>query len=89
MSRITGGNPAGMPDFRPMNPHGRPMPKAKPKLAQERLYQVVAERTSDGQLVRLGPMIGKEVAEHCCEALSRNIIRGLEKDYANPTVVAV
>lgn len=84
--------PAGFPDYKPLNPWGRPMPKPKRPIrgvpAEDELYTVEV-RLSSGKFARVCPGVLKWVAERLCEAIGVEIAHGREKEYSNPTLVKV
>jgi hypothetical protein len=78
-------------DFRPLNPHGRPMPapprpiRSKP----EPLFQVQVEDTRSGRAKLVGPRLVGQAAGMLCEAINREIAAGREKAWSNAHVVPV
>jgi hypothetical protein len=89
------GNPSGFPDFRPMNPWGRAMPKpSRPMPHPERegrpgnmrLYQIWADDVHFGYRVPVGPKVAKEILEPGFEQLCRNIIDGTETRWKNASL---
>ncbi len=87
-NRVIG--PNGYPDYKPMNPWGRPMPKTKRAMNKEPdpLYQVVVEQ-DDGSPLPVGPAIDQVTAQRCCEALAKAIMSAKKPTMHNPTVVRV
>lgn len=51
------------------------------------LYQVVVERTSDGEPIRVGPAMLKEATDQFAETIRAQIALGREKEWSNPHVV--
>lgn len=51
------------------------------------LYQVVVERTSDGEPIRVGPAILKQAADQFAQTIREQIALGREKEWASPHVV--
>ncbi len=90
--RISGGTPSGIPDFRPVNPWGRPMPKPARKLRLpseiHALYQVFVE-TRSGRMLAVGPKLTAAAAEQFAAAIRVQIIHGKEKRWSNPSVLCV
>ena len=89
------GNPNGFPDFKPLNPHGRPMPKpSRPILHPERegkpanmkLYQIWADDAHFGKRVPLSVKAPKDFLEPSMYALNKLIIEGLERRWTNPSL---
>ena len=78
-----------LPNFKPMNPWGRPMPKPSREIkkAPPSLYQVHVELTSTGKQIPVGPKVNLELAERICEAIGVMIARGKEKTWSNPVLV--
>ncbi len=84
---ITGGNPAGYPDFVPLNPWGRgfPKPERPPKPA---LYQVVVlDKRNGNKETRIGPMMQYEFVEMFRQAIAEGIASGAEKRWTDPIVL--
>lgn len=77
-----------IPNFKPMNPWGRPMPAPKRPIKEKppSLYQVFVE-TTEGKEIPVGPRVTQEVAERFCEAIGVMIGRGKEKNWSNPRLV--
>ena len=85
--RVSGGTPAGYPDFVPLNPWGRgfPKPEREPKPA---LYQVVVlDRRNGNQETRVGPKMQHEFAAMFCDAIEKQIKSGAEKQWTDPIVL--
>lgn len=83
--RVSGGTPAGFPDYKPLNPWGRPMPKYKPPEKPER-YQIFVE-TKTRDLLAIGPKAPEDFLRPLCRAIEEQIARGNEKDWSNPHIV--
>lgn len=85
--RVSGGTPNGFPDFVPLNPWGRPMPKPaqppRPPVSQV----VVRDLRDGGKELRVGPKWPAECAAMLCQAIEREIAAGREKRWADPVVV--
>jgi hypothetical protein len=85
------GTPAGMPDYKPINPWGRlpPKPTRKPR---EDLYQAVVLK-ADGTELPVGPKAGKLFVERCVAALNAALITqakdGEINDWRSAVVVPV
>lgn len=89
--RISGGNPAGFPDYRPLNPWGRAMPKSKKKPKPD-FYQVVVETSSrDGtkHMLPVSPRASREFCMPLCSAIETEIAAGRERTWKNPCIVKV
>ncbi|HEX5320432.1 MAG TPA: hypothetical protein VFW46_14815 [Stellaceae bacterium] len=89
--RTSGGNPAGMPDFRPLNPWGRAMPKPT-RLPPPPRYQVFVEAfdpisATGRKLIPIGPKGDDQFVRPLCEAIEQAIASGQEKTWRNPHVV--
>jgi hypothetical protein len=56
------GTPAGMPDFKPLNPWGQAMPKPR-REPRPPLFQLWVKRDADGQRVPLGPKAAYDFVE--------------------------
>jgi hypothetical protein len=82
------GNPVGAPDFKPLNPWGRPMPKRE-RPPPPPLHQVVVKENASGVLTPVSPRMPKEHCEAFCEAISLQIVAGAEKRWSDPHVVKV
>ncbi len=89
--RVSGGTPAGMPDFVPLNPWGRGFPKELlNKPPRPPLYQVIVRDAKNGNKeLRVGPKAPRENAEMWCMAISRLIASGEEKQWFDPIVIEV
>jgi hypothetical protein len=87
MLRVSGGNPAGFPDFVPLNPWGRAMPvpaaRVKPPVSQV----VVRDMRHGGRETRVGPKCAKQWAEMWCQAIRQAIANGSETRWRDPQVV--
>lgn len=85
------GNPAGAPDWRPLNPWGQGFPKhllnRKPR---PQLYQlVVKDRRNGNKELRVGPKMGKDFVDILLVQLNALIASGAEKQWFDPAVVPV
>lgn len=81
------GQPAGMPDFYPVNPWGRDMPKPE-RPPRPPLYQVVVlDKRRGNAETRVGPMCPHENAAMLCEAINQQIALGAEKQWTDPIVL--
>lgn len=91
--RISGGSPAGFADFKPLNPHGAPMPKLSRPMPSERegkpphvdLFQLWVD-TPKGPL-RILPKAPKEFLEPMLAAINRMIIDGREATWREPRLL--
>ena len=54
-----------------------------------RLYQIVVERTRDGEKLPIGPAMARDALGPLYDAIRAAIKSGQEKDWSNPTLVAV
>jgi hypothetical protein len=82
------GNPAGVPEFRPMNPWGRPMP-APERAPRPPLWQVHVKDAHDRKEKAVGPRMQKEFAEMFCLAISNQIHLGAERRWSEPHLVYI
>lgn len=80
------GNPAGCPDFRPLNPWGRPMP-ASDRPPRPKLYQVHVKDKRDNRVKAVGPRMAKELAEMFRLTIREQISLGAERRWADPHLV--
>ena len=80
------GNPAGAPDFKPLNPWGRSMPKAPPP--PEPLHQVFVMDPLKGA-IPVGPKMGKQFCDAIADVIRQNILNGMEHRWSDPVVVRV
>lgn len=82
-----------IPNFKPLNPWGRSMPKPRPRFANgtnpylEPLYQVHVELTESGKTIPVGPKWPKQAAEQFIMAINAKIAEGKERAWANPHLV--
>ena len=88
---LTGGNPAGFPDYKPLNPWGRGFPKElfRPKPKPE-LYQIFIEipgAPDAERLLPVGPKGPEDLLKPLCRAIEEQIARGRETEWANPHIV--
>lgn len=86
------GNPAGRPDFRPVNPWGRPMPKVPEEPRRHALYQVHVKdkrrgSPTCGRTIAIGPKMAKEFAEMFSLTIANQIALGAERDWESPHLV--
>lgn len=76
--------------FRPLNPWGRAMPKAKKKGVPDPLYSVRAD-TVDGETIDISPKFGgedgREAAERICEAANTAIVKRIRTEWLTAYVV--
>lgn len=82
--RISGGNPAGMPDYKPLNPWGRAMPKPV-RAPRAPLYQLIVRRK--GVQMPYSPKLHREFLEPLLEAINTAIRLGVEKEMTDPHIV--
>jgi hypothetical protein len=87
--RASGGTPAGMPDYKPINK----LPAHEQRALLRRalnprpvLYQVWVEQIGKG-LTPVGPKWEKHRASNLAYAIETQIRLGKERVYSNPTVV--
>ncbi len=80
------GNPASTPDFRPLNPWGRPMPKPE-RPERHKVYQVYVYDKSKGKAVAVGPRMAHEFTEMFRLAIAQAIASGAERRWRNPESV--
>lgn len=89
--RFSGGTPAGMPDFVPLNPWGRGFPKEllnrppRPVLCQV----IVRDRKNGNKELRVGPKMAKEFAEMLRFTIEQQVRNGAERQWFDPVVVPV
>lgn len=77
--------PGSKDPFRPMNPHGRAMPKPV-RQARPELYQVVVKRAGWGE-IPFGPKMVKECVEEFFRVVDGAIRSGVEKRLSDPHIV--
>jgi hypothetical protein len=80
------GTPAGFPDYRPLNPWGRPMPRTGRK-PRPQLWQIVLRR--HGKEVPFGPKMPKEVLEPFFKTVELGIRTGQHPELSSPHMVMV
>lgn len=85
---ISGGNPAGAPDFRPLNPWGRGFPKRPPRPDMS-LWVCNVEVRATKQRLDVGIVGPRDAAQMLCDAINDQIDRGKERDWGDPQVVRV
>lgn len=86
--RVSGGSPAGFPDFVPLNPWGRGMPKVAPRDKPAVFQLVVRDLHNGGRELRVGPKCGvPDVPEALCIAIKEQIGLGRETRWADPQVI--
>ena len=95
MSGIVGrgsGSPNGIPDFRPINPWGRAMPKPtrpyREKPISHALYQVEIDLRRGGKK-RVGPQWAEEMAGSLAETINRALILRPDDEWGRARVVLV
>lgn len=88
--------------FKPLNPHGRPMPALKRPMraeAPEQLYQVFVELAKPfrlrsgailpaGSVMPVGPKWRLQMAEQFAQCIKAEIRKNAERLWLNPTVMA-
>jgi len=80
------GNPASCPDFRPLNPWGRPMPKpVRPE--RPKLYQVHVRDKRSGRTIAVCPKMQHEFVEMIRLTIAQAIASGAEKRWRDPISV--
>lgn len=83
------GTPNGFDDFRPLNSHGRDMPKTvRPmprdgKAPEVDLYQLWVE-TKTGRTLAVGPRAPRPFLEMMLTAMNAQIALGKEQSWSNP-----
>ena len=80
------GNPASTPDFRPLNPWGRPMPKPE-RPERPKLYQVHVRDKRNGRTIAVGPKMAHEFTEMFRLSIAQGIASGAEKRWRDPISV--
>lgn len=85
--RVSGGTPAGFPDFVPMNPWGRAMPKPAARVRPPVSQVVVRDLRHGGRETRLGPKAATQWVEMWCQAIREQIALGRETRWADPQVI--
>lgn len=82
---ITGGNPAGVPDYRPINllSHDEIVESLLPP--RETLYQVWVDWRGRGQ-VAVGPRCSIQTASAFAEAIKTQIGLGRERTWREPSI---
>lgn len=83
------GDPAGFPNFKPLNPWGRPMPKAppKPELPSHQLFVEQFNPWGVKEIVALGPKASEDFLLPLKGAIEEQIALGNEKHFRNPHIV--
>ena len=81
------GTPAGIPDFKPVNPYGRPMPKVE-RPVREDLYQCVVKDWLGAETI-IGPRMGQTAVERLVMAINARVASGEEKDWQSALAVPV
>ena len=79
------GQPAGLPDFKPMNPWGQRMP-APVRPPRPTLYQIVVTRAGHGE-IRLGPKMERQFIDALFATIEGAIRSGAEKEISDPHIV--
>jgi len=74
-----------IPNFKPLNPWGRAMPKAPDPLRQT-LYQVCV-KTAEGKMVRIGPMMLEDMARSFLAEITKAILDGREKSWSDAHLI--
>jgi len=82
---IGSGDPAGFPGYRPLNPWGRPMPKADRPPPPPR-YQLFVE-LPDKRVIPVGPKASDDFLKPLCAAIEQGIALGTERVWRNPHIV--
>ena len=77
--------PGSSVPFRPVNAHGRAMPKVARSIRQP-LYQLIVTRKGRGQMP-FGPKMEKQFAQELYETVLGQIRLGKEKDITDPHLV--
>lgn len=85
--RVSGGTPAGFPDFVPLNPWGRPMPKPEREPRPALFQVVVRDKKRGNKETRVGPQVAKEIAEMFCATIVQQIKSGAERQWTDPIVL--
>ncbi len=85
--RITGGNPAGMPDFNPINKWDR-MPKRRPQ-PDISMWVVSVEERDTRRRIAVGLVGPRGGADMLCDAIRKQIELGNEKRWGDPQVIPV
>lgn len=84
---ISGGNPNAIPDFKPLNPWGRPMPLPE-RPPRPALYQVhVKDKRVGGKVIAVGPKMVHEYAEMFRLTIANQISLGAERRWTEPHVL--
>lgn len=83
---VTGGNPNGVPNYRPINKLPEAELKALAnKIVRPSLYQVWVD-DKGGASLAVGPRVSQNVASRLAEAININVLRGVEKTWSNARV---
>lgn len=88
--RVSGGTPAGFPDFVPLNPWGRAMPKVAAREKPAVWQLVVRDLRDGGKELRVGPKTDAEskwVIEMLAETIRQQVALGREKRWRDPVLV--
>lgn len=86
--RVSGGNPNGIPDFKPLNPWGRPMPTPE-RAPRPPLYQVHVTDKRDNREKPVGPRMQEEFAEMFRLTIQNQISLGAERRWIEPHLVMI
>lgn len=81
------GNPVSVPDFKPLNPWGRPMPQVTQPPPRPVLHQVHVRDNRTARIMPVGPKTERENAEMLCIAIGQQITLGAERQWSKPHVV--
>lgn len=82
--RVSGGTPAGMPDFKPVGPTGL---RAMLRPSRPALFQVWVD-TPNGS-IPVGPKCPQHAAFALADAIEIEIGRGRERTWSNPRVAPI
>jgi hypothetical protein len=88
-ARVSGGQPNGFPDFKPINKlPDHEIRELLKKTLKPALYQVRVDDRKKGNIA-VGPKGPVHIIEPFANAISTQIQLGREKDWANPIVTLV
>jgi hypothetical protein len=87
---LSGGQPSGFPDYKPINKLPRDEQRALlNKVMRPTLYQVLVEERSTGNSIAVSPKCSQQTALALAETINLHVALGRERLWANATVSLV